>query len=411
MKRRDFLNSAATLGVWPYLNWVDAFLNVSSAAEIPKSKKTMIVIFQRGGVDGLAVMSPLGDSYFNQKLRPNSMPDRDQMLKLDSYFALHPAMKGFKKLWDRGMLTPVHQVGSPSLTRSHFDAQDYLESGTPDRKSTEAGFITRASRLLNVQPAPSLYRLAVQAGIPRMIGGDFEALSFNRLKQFDIQGFKLREHSASSMAAGHTGFESFFESALSEVLEGRNQNAVSLLAEFKKARSVKLKNPFNNGILANRLGDMAQLIKSGMHVPFMVTDIGGWDTHVNQLIQMPGRLTEFTDAITMFVDELGDKMDDVTIVTVTEFGRTVKENGGKGTDHGHGACYFVINGQLKPKNIIADWKDLKPSNLFQERDLPVTTDYRDVFASIFKAQFGLDDMSQVFPNFKSGTQLKIYRNS
>lgn len=413
MKRRDFLNHTAVLGVLPYLNWADAFMSLGSAAEIQKSKKTLVVIFQRGAADGLSVLSPIGDAYFNQDLRPNIMADRDKMLKLDSYFALHPAMEGFKQLWDRGMLTPIHQVGSPSASRSHFDSQDYMESGTPDLKSTEDGFMARAGHLLKLSPAPKLNSLAVQANIPRMISGDAHTLSFSRLNQFDIKGFKVSD-SSTAKAGGQVGFESFFESALDEVLQGHSQDTVSLLGEFEKARKIELKNDFKKGQLANRLGDMAQVIKSGLYIPFMVTEVGGWDTHVNQGSdegQLASRLKEFSEAITKFVDELGDKMADVTIVTVTEFGRTVKENGSKGTDHGHGSCHFVINGQLKPKNIIADWKDLKAANLYEGRDLPVTTDYRDIFSTVLRSQFGLNDMSQVFPGFKPNPRLKIYRNS
>lgn len=415
MKRRDFISSSAALGILPYLNWGESLISLSSSAEILKSKKTVVVIFQRGAADGLSVMSPIGDAYFSQDLRPNIMADRDQMLKLDSYFALHPAMTGFKQLWDKGLLTPIHQAGSPSASRSHFDSQDYLESGTPDLKSTEDGFIARASQLLKQSPSPKLNSLAVQANIPRLISGDPQTLSFSRLNQFDIKGFKMPESSKSASvgANGQVGFESFFERALDEVLQGHSQNTISLLAEFEKARKTVLKNDFKKGQLANRLGDMAQVIKSGFYVPFMVTEVGGWDTHVNQGAndgQLATRLKEFSDAITLFVDELGDKIGDVTIITVTEFGRTVKENGSRGTDHGHGSCHFVINGQLKPKNIIADWKDLKSANLYEGRDLPVTTDYRDIFAAVFRSQFGLNNLSNVFPGFKPNTKLKLFRN-
>lgn len=412
MKRRDFISNSMALGILPYLNWADAFMNLSSAAEIMKSKKTLIVIFQRGAADGLSIMSPVGDTYFNKDLRPNILVDRDKMLKLDSYFALHPAMDGFKQLWDKGLLTPIHQVGSPSASRSHFDSQDYLESGTPDLKSTEDGFIARAGHLLKQTPAPKLNSLAVQANIPRMIAGDPLTLSFSRLNQFDIKGFKMPTQ-VTSTVGGKVGFESFFESALDEVLQGHNQDTVSLLGEFEKARKVELKNDFKKGQLANRLGDMAQVIKSGLYIPFMVTEMGGWDTHVgqgNEEGQLASRLKEFSDAIAKFVDELGDKMNDVTIVTVTEFGRTVKENGSKGTDHGHGSCHFVISGQVKSKNIIADWKDLRPANLYEGRDLPVTTDYRDIFSSVLKSQFGLNDMTKVFPGFKPNPKLKLFKN-
>ena len=375
-----------------------------------KKQKSLIVIFQRGAVDGLSMVSPIGDSYYNKDIRPNIILPSDQIIKLNSYFGLSPALSSFKDLWDKGLLSVVHQVGSPSLSRSHFDSQDYMETGTPDKKSTEDGFLARSAKYLPNYDKTKVSSLSIQPNLPRSIAGDMKALSFSDLNSFAIRGFGSPQTTAA--AAGGSGFESFFETALDEVLKGQNKDSLSLLGDFAEAKKITLTKEFPKSQLSPRLRDIAKIIKSGIYIPFMVTEMGGWDTHINQGNEkgaLANKLKEFSEAISTFVEEIGPKIQDVTIVTITEFGRTVRENGNQGTDHGHGSCFFVINGNLKSKNIIANWKDLKKENLFEERDLPVTTDFRDVFSDILRTQFTINDLSGVFPEFKS-KKLNLYRS-
>lgn len=397
MKRRELIHKLAALGVLPYVGAFEFLGHKAYAEALLKRKKTLVVIFQRGAVDGLSMVSPLGDSYFNKEIRPNIILPSDQMIKLDSYFGLSPAMSSFKPLWDKGLLSVVQQVGSHSGSRSHFDSQDYMESGTPDKKSTEDGFLARAAQLFPQHETAKITSLSVQPNLPRSISGDSTSLSFNDLNSFSIKGFGSNKGSSSD------GFEAFFETALDEVLKGQNKNSLNLLEDFAKAKKVTLKQEYPKGQLAPRLKDIAKIIKSDIYIPFIVTESGGWDTHVNQGNEkgtLSNRLKEFSDSIAAFVNEIGSKIEDVTIITITEFGRTVRENGNRGTDHGHGSCFFVINGNVKPKNIIANWKDLKKENLYEERDLPVTTDFRDIFSEILRTQFSFNDLSKVFPDHK-----------
>lgn len=405
MKRRELIQKLAALGVLPYIGVFDLLGAQAYAEALKKRKKTLLVIFQRGAVDGLSMVSPLGDSYFNKDLRPNIILPTDQLIKLDSFFGLSSAMSSFKSLWDKGQLTVIQQAGSHSSSRSHFDSQDYMETGTPDKKSTEDGFLARAAALFPDHEKAKITSLSVQPNLPRSISGDSKSLSFNDLNSFSIKGFGNSNTTASD------GFEAFFETALDEVLKGQNKNSLNLLEDFAKAKKISLKEDYPKGQLAPRLKDIAKIIKSDIYIPFIVTESGGWDTHINQGNEkgtLANKLKEFSDSITAFVNELGPRIEDVTIITVTEFGRTVRENGNRGTDHGHGSCFFVINGNLKSKNIIANWKDLKKENLYEERDLPVTTDFRDVFSEILKTQFSLSDLSKVFPDYKVN-KLGLYR--
>lgn len=407
MKRRDFIQNSALLGLTPYLNLM-SLLSESAYAQQVKKSKSLIVIFQRGAVDGLSMLNPYGDVNYSKDIRPNIMIQSSELLKLDSYFGMHPSLAGLKNLWDRGMLSAIHQVGSPSLSRSHFDSQDYLESGTPDVKSTEDGFIARASANLKNEAALKLTSLSVQSNLPRIISGDSKSLSFSELSRFSIKG--LGGVSSSNKA----GFEDFFDSALDEVLNGQSKKTISLLEDFAKAQKTAIAQDFPKGQLSGRLKDIAKVINSGMYIPFYITEVGGWDTHNNQgneKGQLANRLKDFSDSIAAFVAEIGNKIEDVTIITVTEFGRTVKENGSRGTDHGHGACYFVINGNVKPKTVHAKWKDIKLANLHEGRDLPVTTDFRDVFADILKTQFGVVNLETVFPSYAAlNKDLKIFKS-
>lgn len=398
MNRRELLLQMSALGLLSAVpGWGQA------AVKRAKKNKTLVLIFQRGAVDGLSMVSPFGDSHFNAEIRPSLFVPQDKLIHLNSYFGLHPAMIDFKNLWDKNLLSVVHQVGSPSTSRSHFDSQDFFESGTPDVKKTEDGFLSRAAKSLPDYAHLKLAGLSVQPSLPRSIMGEKKSLSFDNLNSFNIRGI--------SPIGNGSGFEDFFETALDEVLKGQNKNSVAMLESFSEIKKLKLETEFPKGQLSLRLQDVAKIIKSGMQIPFVVTEVGGWDTHVNQGGEdgaLAKKLQEFSASIAAFVTELGPKIEDVTVITVTEFGRTVKENGGKGTDHGHGSCYFVIDSALKRKNIVTNWKDLKKENLYEERDLPVTTDFRTVFSEILCKKFDIKDLKSVFPDFKGPAKAGIF---
>lgn len=399
--RREFLHSGVLIAGGSVLMPLLSSFGLASTISV-KNRKTLVVIFQRGAVDALSMILPHGDRSYNKELRPNLHIGVAESLMLDSYFSLHPALGGLKKIWDQGALGIILQVGSPSKTRSHFDAQDFMESGTPDIKSTEEGFLVRATELFKIKS--SLNHLAIQTNLPRFFSGSQTALAVSEIAKFQIRGL-------GKTSLKGKGFEDFFEVAVDEVLKGKPSQAVDLLDRFKKINEIKNNVTYPNSALARRLKDVARVIKSDLHVPLMATEAGGWDTHRNQGVlngNLNNLLKDFGDSISAFVQDLGPHLDDVTILTVSEFGRTVKENGTKGTDHGHGTSFFIIDKELKPKTIFGKWSDLTPGNLYEERDIPVTTDFREVFAAILKKKFLINDFTKIFPKYQVNEKTRLF---
>jgi uncharacterized protein (DUF1501 family) len=399
MDRRYFLNatslSMAALGFAP------SFLRAASA-DAPKSNKTFVLIFLRGAADGLSLVPPVGESrYFD--LRPSIKLENggdDAALKLDGFFGLHPALSGLMPFWEEGTMAPIHAVGSPDPTRSHFDAQDYWESGTPGKKNTDDGTLNRALQSLagkTSSASPSAFQaIALQPNLPRILQGPSSALAMASLDDFQIRG--------GSTPGG--GFEGMYRQALDETLRGAGREAFDALGALKSKdpRKLQVENgaTYPNSALGKRLREIAQLIKSDLGLRVAVTDQGGWDTHVNQgnaKGQLSNRLKDYGDSVAAFLTDLKSRRDEICLLTVTEFGRTVRENGTRGTDHGHGSVAFVLGGGVKGKRVIANWKGLKDDQLFEGRDLPVTTDYRDLMGELLAKHLGVRDFKTVFPGF------------
>jgi uncharacterized protein (DUF1501 family) len=378
-----------------------------------KNKKKLVFIFMRGGCDTLSMIQPLMDGNYSKENRPNILIPKEQSIKLGSEFGMHPAMTSLKEFWDRGHFNFIHQTGMPITTRSHFDAQDFLENGTLNDKSIEEGFFTRALGQMALDGKEPLKAVALQSNLPRSLYGETKALATGDLDSFKIKNLDLRGHTGD-------GFESFFESTMKQTLNGQavedeshsKTSTLSLIDLIKKVNETKLKQDFSGkGDLAKKLKDIAKLILSDFPAPLYVTEMGGLDTHVNQgneAGQLAKKLKELSDAMSTLALELGPKLEDTTIIAVTEFGRTLKENGNRGTDHGHGCCYLVMNGHLKPRNIITQWKELKKANLYEERDVPITTDARLIFSEILSTQFKVQNLTEVFPQFKYDRKLNLY---
>lgn len=375
MQRRSFL---ASLGLV-----APALLLPRLARSGAAKKKTLVVILQRGAVDGLSMVPPVGEkAYFD--LRPTIAVDKKQSKPLDGPFALHPSLAGLLPLWANKSLAVVHAVGSTDPTRSHFDAQDYLETGTPGTKSTDDGWLARA--LASKKGQGSLRAVALSPTLPRILRGDKDAVAFATLDAFAVVG------------KGAGTFESMYDGALDEALRGAGKEAFAAMhaLEAAKVGSIAPANgaKYPEGPLGKRLRQIAQLIRAEVGVEVAVTDCGGWDTHVNQKPQLDRRLSELGDALAAFATDLGNRMADVCVVTATEFGRTVKENGSAGTDHGHGSVMLVMGGGVRGKRVLGKWKGL--GDLYEGRDLPVTTDHRAVFSEILRVHLGHPDPSAVF---------------
>ncbi len=392
MDRRLFLkaSSLAMAG----LGFAPRFLQAAAAQPAARGK-VLVLVFQRGAADGLSMLPPLGDRRYAE-LRPTlALPAEGEgaALKLDGFFGLHPALGALLPFYERGRLAGIHGVGSPDLTRSHFDAQDFMESGTPGLKATEDGFLARALGAMPPAKAAPFRAVALQPNLPRSLAGDASALALASLDDFQIP----------NPSAGR-GFEGMYGAALDEALRGAGREAAEAL------RALKAKDPrrwapeaaYPASPLGRRMKEIAQLIKADLGLRVAVTDCGGWDTHVGQGAakgQLAGRLQDFGDSLGAFLTDLGERMDDVLLVTLTEFGRTVRENGNRGTDHGHGSCLFVAGGAVRGRRVLARWRGLDPANLHEGRDLPVTVDYRDVMAELLAGHLGLKDQGRLFPGY------------
>ncbi len=399
--RRVFLkNSAlAMFGVGTVPTWLSRALY---AAEAPgERKKILIAIFQRGAVDGLNVVVPHGDpSYY--ALRPSiaiPRPNRteESALDLDGYFGLHPALHSLKPLWDKKQLAIVEAVGSPDPTRSHFDAQDYMESGTPGLKATGDGWLNRAL-LPEACPSP-LRAVSLSSDLPRTLRGKNGAVAVN-----NIGDFQIKDARAAAM------FESMYGTSVDGILHGTGRetfDAIKMMQSLGKTPYTPANNvQYPNGRLGQSLQQIARLIKANVGLAVAFTDVGGWDTHVNETGPQPhtGRLAnllrDFGDALAAFSQDMGDRMADITIVTMSEFGRTAKENGNRGTDHGHANVMFVLGGNVRGGRIHGDWPGLAPEQLYEGRDLQVTTDFRAVLSELVSKQMGNRQLASIFPGFR-----------
>jgi len=411
MNRRVFLKSGAlslvTLGLSPSFLRRTAF-----AAELPMLArgKTLIVLFQRGAADALNVVVPFGEAAY-YRARPQlaiAAPTRGAgaagAIDLDGFFGLHPSLAPFKPLWDRGMLAPVHAVGSPSSTRSHFDAQDYMETGTPDRKGTTDGWLNRylATQGTCEQCVPGstvpFRAVAMRAQTPRILGGSAPTVAMNSIEEFSIRtnggGSEQRIE-----ALYRTGNADLVHGSGAEMFEALKVLRAANPQQYKAAAGVTYpRSPFGQHLL-----QLAQLIKSDVGLEVAFADVGGWDTHVNQggaQGQLAARLNDFSQSIAALVTDLGDRMDDVVILTMSEFGRTVRQNGTGGTDHGHAGAMFVIGGSLKgARTVHGKWPGLEPEQLNEGRDLALTTDFRSVFGEIASKHLGAKQLEKIFPGY------------
>lgn len=395
MNRRIFLKSSAMamVGIGSTPAWLSRALYAADAPS-PR-KKILVAIFQRGAVDGLNVVVPHGEQRYYE-LRPTIAVARpgsgaDSAIDLDGYFGFHPALKALKPIYDQQRLAIVHAVGSPDPTRSHFDAQDYMESGTPGRKATTDGWMNRA---LTPESKKSPVR-AVSFGpeLARTLRGRNEAVSISNLNDFQV-----------SDSRGAASFESMYSSTIDKVLNGTGREtfeAVKMMQSLQKQGYTPGGGArYPNGRLGQSLKQIAQLIKADVGLEVAFTDVGGWDTHVNEAPQLNRLLGEFGDALAAFYQDLGDRMADVSVVTMSEFGRTARENGNRGTDHGHANVMFAFGGDIQGGKIYGEWPGLAEEQLYENRDLNLTTDFRDVLGELVTRHLGNRQIASVFPGYE-----------
>jgi len=411
MNRRFFLKSSgialASLGA---VTVSPSFLT-RTLAETSKNgrKKILITIFQRGAMDGLSAVVPFGDpTYYSLRPsiavpRPNS--GQGAVIDLDGFFGLHPALSPFKPIYDSGQLAIVHAVGSPDSTRSHFDAQDYMESGTPGVKSTTDGWLNRYLQTNQRADASPFRAVSMRANLPRTMQGKASAIAMNSIRDFGI-----RAGGGEMGQAVQGGFEAMYQQTVNDALRGTGKETFDAVKMLKRVNPGQYQPSagvnYPRGQFGERLKQIAQLIKSDIGLEVAFTDIGGWDTHANQGAgqgQLAIRLTEFANGISALYADLKDFADDVVILTMTEFGRTAKENGNRGTDHGHASVMFALGGKIKGGNVYGKWPGLRANDLYEGRDLALTSDFREVFAEVAKNHLGATNLNAIFPGFQINT--------
>jgi len=401
--RRVFLRNSALAVVGTAA--VPGFLTRAAfgAAEGPLRNKRLVVIFQRGAADGLNIVIPHSDPQY-YAMRPSINIPRKAVLDLDGHFGLHPSLAPFQPLWQQGHLAIVHAAGSPDTTRSHFDAQDFMETGTPGVKITEDGWLNHSlhNMPINVQvPAQNLAFRAIALGpsLPRILNGSEPAVAMNNINDFSVGGRNPK-------SAAATAFEAMYDHSSDSVLHGTGEETFDAVKMLKAADPGKYTPAAGAHYPRGRFGDslrqLAQLIKANLGVQVAFADIGGWDHHVNEGStegQLANVLGDFSGALAAFWTDLGDLAEDTVVITMSEFGRTARENGNRGTDHGHANVMFVLGGPVKGGKVYGRWPGLDQSQLYEGRDLALTTDFRRVLGEAVEMHLGNRDLSTVFPDF------------
>ncbi len=367
--------------------------------------KVLVCAFQRGAVDGLSMVVPVFEPWYYRERsrivvpRPGSAPDAG--LDLDGRFALHPRLAALKPLWDAGHLAVVHAVGSPDSTRSHFDAQDFMETGTPGVKDTRDGWLNRCLLHDREHRETPFRGVAMGAQLPRALQGTAPALAIGDLQAFGIAGPQpaVRDRLTAAFEELWAGQETgIVANTAAESFEAIRMLKTANPAQYQAEGGADYpKSPFGRSLL-----QVAQLIKADLGIEIAFVDVGGWDTHVNQGAgqgQLAGRLSDFGQSLAAFAQDLGEKMSDVVVLTMSEFGRTVTENGNAGTDHGHATSMFVLGGPVKGGRVAGTWPGLAPEQRHERRDLAVTTDFRDLFGEVVSRHLGIQQLDVVFPGY------------
>ena len=399
--RRVFLRNSALAVVGTAA--VPSFLTRAAfgAVEAGGRNKRLVVIFQRGAADGLNIVVPHAEPQY-YALRPTINIPRKSVLDLNGFFGLHPSLSAFRPLWQQGHLAIVHAAGSPDTTRSHFDAQDFMETGTPGVKATEDGWLNRSLHGMppQAQKSSAFRAIALGPSVPRILSGSEPTVAMNNINDFAVGG----RNPKASLAA--SAFEAMYDHSSDSVLHGIGEETFDAVKMLKAADPGKYTPAPGANYPRGRFGDslrqLAQLIKANLGVQAAFADIGGWDHHVNEGAtegQLANVLTDFSLALSAFWTDLGDLGEDTVVITMSEFGRTARENGNRGTDHGHANVMFVLGGPVKGGKVYGRWPGLGESQLYEGRDLALTTDFRQVIGEAVARHMGNKNLAAVFPGF------------
>ncbi len=406
ISRRIFLKDGALALV--SLGFAPTFLARTVEGIGAARQKVLVTIFQRGAVDGLNMIVPFAERDYYAARPSLAIPrpgGENTAIDLDGFFGLHPRMGALKPLWESGTLAIVHACGSHDETRSHFDAQDYMESATPGVKSTPDGWMNRYLHAREHQKATPFRAVALAQQLPRALQGTAPALAIGQIARFGIRAGENTDMVQSS-------FESEYAAAANSVLHTTGREAFDAVKMLKTADPSQYapangaeypRSPFGDA-----LRQIAQLIKADVGLEVAFAESGNWDHHANEGAAvgiLANRLDDLARGIAALVRDLGDRMQDVVVMTMSEFGRAVGENGSRGTDHGHGNAMMVLGGAVRGGKVYGKWPGLAREQRHDQRDLAITTDFRAVFNEVVRGHLGLADTSRVFPGFTGSQRL------
>ena len=419
LTRRYFIRSTGAIGA--YMGFAPLnLLGMAGAAEpapcTVRRGKTLVVIFLRGGADGLNLVIPFGDPHYAQLRKSIEVPatGADAAIDLDGFFALHPRLAPLAPLFDSGLAVAAHAVGYDKNTRSHFQEQDVWETGIVGNTVGSDGWLNR--HLATSQGHGRIRAVAIGDNLPRILHGKVPAYAIRGIEDLTLPGDDRgrteilaaglehayctppREHigSARDLLARTTGATLQGMKELQHLTDGHYQPSA----------------PYPQTELARRLMQVARLIKADVGLEVAEVDYGGWDTHQDQGRGAGGTFGNLAGglagAMAAFAADLGDRMDDVVVVTLTDFGRTAAENGTGGTDHGWANCMLLAGGPVargnaaaaragQARKVVTRWPGLAPDQLHEGRDLLHTTDFRDVLSELVRVHLGNPHLETVLP--------------
>ena len=420
MNRRDFLTQAAAqmaacVVVPLELNIPGTRLVFNAPDQAPKGD-ILVCIFQRGGMDGLNAVIPYGEAKHYYDARPSlavkepASANTQAIIDLDGFFGLNPALSPLKTLWDEHALAIVHACGSPDPTHSHFDAMDYMERGTPGQKQILTGWLSRHLNEMATQNQSPFRAVGMAPMLPASLRGPVAATALGSIANFHLGGNKGNAQLAN------------FQAGLARLYAGDGIVDQEAKLTFQSMETLSRINPgsytptagaaYPQTAFGDGLKQIAELIKADLGLEVATIDLGGWDTHVNEGAidgQMPKLMAELAGGIAAFYHDLGDRFKQVTLVTMSEFGRRVQENGNAGTDHGHGNVIFVVSPNILARKVYGRWPGLAPEQLVSPGDLSVTTDFRTVLAEILAQRAGNPQPQNVFPGFDTSQSIHMFK--
>ncbi len=400
MNRRQFiihsgLFSAASLISIGTNGWA-----ARSIAATNPAPQRLIVVFLRGAVDGLSVVVPYREETYYPERPRIAIPQPGQpngALDLDGRFGLHPALAPLLPLWQQRSLAFVHACGSNDSTRSHFDAQDYLESGTPGVKQTADGWMNRLLGLMSDKNP--IQAVNVGSTTPRIFSGKMAvaSLAAGRSAKNRLQLDRPQVASAFDRLYGN---DDPLGRTYHEGRVARTELLKDLATEMQMANNGA---PLPNGF-AGDAQRLARLMARDPRIQLSFLAVGGWDTHVNQggsQGQLARNLGQLANGLVALQQGLGAAYQHTTIVVMSEFGRTVKENGNGGTDHGHGNVMWLLGDGIKGGKVYGKWPSLAPAQRYQGRDLAITTDFRDVLGTVITRRLAIEktQLGKIFPKY------------